>query len=288
MIWVSALLLILALEPGIMGVVKGIKIGEIVELELRDSVESSAQQKYTSLADLAPERDQGTFAQKADLDALSQLLERVRLNPHKPVLLAANLRRGDYISKGMLFVYVYLLQQIAPSVTVLFIAAPAGSSSTDIEQIRADSVVGAVSGELLVKVFQAHYPWFAAVMCPIEEEANNAERYAAFLQARQQFFELHNVAAGAFLWNRRVKLSEHDYEDRLTRQEVLDWFRSHLSKRQIDVTTDTFDMREVRRAIASGDEFLITVERRQVRSVVATGDLSRKIATRVLVPQRKR
>lgn len=83
MVWLSALTAFLALEPDLMNAIKGVKIGELVEVELRETIEKSTYEDYTSLADLAPDEDQGIFAEKTRLEALILLLERVRAKPGK-------------------------------------------------------------------------------------------------------------------------------------------------------------------------------------------------------------
>ncbi|MGA8878492.1 MAG: hypothetical protein WB555_23325, partial [Candidatus Korobacteraceae bacterium] len=62
MIWLSALLLILALQPELLSGIKGFKIGELLEIELRDSLQQSTQEDYTSLLDLGLDEDQGILA----------------------------------------------------------------------------------------------------------------------------------------------------------------------------------------------------------------------------------
>jgi len=52
----------------------------------------------------------------------------------------------------MLFIYVYFLFQMSPSVTVLFLAGPAGSLD---EKKRADRIVGAVSAQTFCESFSA-------------------------------------------------------------------------------------------------------------------------------------
>src|SRR5579875_3671965 len=84
MIWLSALLVLVALNPQIIGAVKKLKISEF-EIELKDAVGESTPDDY-----LAIEQSQGISSQKTDFPRLAQLLRAVALDRSKPVLLIVN------------------------------------------------------------------------------------------------------------------------------------------------------------------------------------------------------
>lgn len=53
MVWLSALIILLALFPALLNNIKKVKIGEILEIELREAVTESSTAEYTLVDDLA-------------------------------------------------------------------------------------------------------------------------------------------------------------------------------------------------------------------------------------------
>ncbi len=265
MVWLSALVVLLALFPKILDAIKKIKDFEI---ELQEAVAKSTTEDYISLFDL----DGGLVVAKGDFRRLQQLLELVRGQPTRPVLLIANLRDGHYISKPVLFIYAFFLEQIAHSVTVLFVSAPDDAAPGD---MASESIVGAISGRALLQVFRRHFPWFANLGgVPVGDE----DPLASFLKGGaipdSRFFD----RIRRRIWGER-QVDEDEY---LSRDQVQNWLGPGLNKRTIDVESDSGNLSGIRRALEAGEEFVISMERDRFRSVIALCEFSREVAETVL------
>jgi len=269
MVWLSALVAILALDPSLLGAIKAIKLGELIEIELRESLAESSSEGFT----VPDQADHGILGPKEGAHALVRLLNRVRANPSKPVLLTANLREDDSISKCMLFIYLWFLQHVAPSVVVLFFAAPHRAAEAQAETIHSSDIIGAASGRTLLRVFQSRYSGLAGIACFGETQQADRHHFEAFLRHGE-------VPPEIFFEHRRshlVHAAELD-GDRLSRENVADWFGSRLSTRKVEAGRASLDVKEITRALERGEEFVITVRDGLFRSVVQVSKLSRQIA----------
>ena len=278
MIWLSAFVAILALDPSLLGAIKGIKLGELIEIELRESLAESSAEEFT----LPDRADHGILGPKEGSHALVRLLNRVRATPSKPALLTADLRQDDFISKYMLYIYVWFLEHLAPSVVVLFFSSPQDAGPTPANAIRASDILGAVSGRNVLRVLESHGPRLTALACFDDNQKAERDRFDAFLRHGE-------VPTEEFFDYRRTHLTKaaHFESERLTREEVTDWFGPRLATRKVEASGESLDMKEIARALERGEEFVITVRAGLFRSVVPVSRLSRQMAKGALAAQAK-
>ena len=150
----------------------------------------------------------------------------------------------------MLFIYVYFLFQMSPSVTVLFLAGPAGSLD---EKKRADRIVGAVSAQTFLRVFQRQCPWFSRVShfdTPAAPPDPQRSMFDRLLEA--------GVVPGSDFFNGRLNSIRYfgsvpqTYREVFTKNEVREWFGSSLSKRTVNADLEDASLRSIRRALRAG------------------------------------
>jgi hypothetical protein len=270
MIWSSVVVLLLALFPRIFERVKRFKVKDF-EIELQETIARSAPEDYISLADL----DDYTFTQKGDFRNLDDILERVIREPSKPILLVANLKHGSYISIPMLFIYLFFLDMIGKSLTVLFISTREGVR--EIADIARDSIVGAVSGRTVLQTFYGRFPHLSRIL-----EVGSA--------AQVRFGDL--LAGGHVRGGPMESLFRRVYDDLrefhsnqreyLTERDVRNWFRGELSCRTVEVSVSSQDLRSIRQALIRGDEFILAIEDESLRSVMSLSCFSKNLARKVL------
>ncbi len=271
MIWSSVLVLLFALFPRILDRVKRFKVKDF-EIELQDTVARSTPEDYISFSDL----DEYTFSQKGDFRNLEDILEQAIRQPSKPILLVANLRDGKYISIPMLFIYLFLLDMIGKSITVLFVSTR--QSFKDIADITKDSIVGAVSGKTVLQTFYRRFPHFYRIFdipkvswFPIFEEFFWRGRFRGE-QGESIFREAYDT----------LREAHSDETEFLTERDMRNWFRGELNFRTVEVSLGSQDLKTIREALAQGDEFILSIKDKGLRSVISLCYFSKDIMKKVL------
>jgi len=271
MIWSSVIVLIFTLFPRIFDRVKRFKVKDF-EIELQDTVAKSTPEDYISLADL----DEFTFSQKGDFRNLEDILEQAIRQPSKPILLVANLRDGEYISIPMLFVYLFFLDIVGRSVTVLFVSTKQGLR--DIADITKDSIVGAVSGKTVIQTFYRRFPHLSRIF--------DIRRFSdSQFQFEESFRFGFRGAPAQFVFRRAyddLRESHSNQREYLTERDVRNWFRGELNNRTVEVTLGSQDLKTIREALAQGDEFILSIKDKGVRSVISLCYFSKNLSKKVL------
>ncbi len=270
MVWLSVFVLFFVLFPNLLDKVKRIKVKDF-ELELQDTVAKATTSDFLSV----PYFDEHIFSTKGDFRNLSDIMEQAARFPNKPVLLVVNLRDDHYISIPMLFIYLFFLDLVGASVTVLFVSSR--KSVRSFSDIRRDSIIGAILGKKVMRVFLERFPRLSRIFD--FRRFNDNLRFEDFFRSgrfRGEGFEhffrnmaeiMHDLGT-----NRSEYLSERDVEN---------WFKSDLSKHTIEVSISDADIKEIRQAISKNDEFVLVLSDNRLNSVVSvcflTRDMSRKV-----------
>lgn len=178
----------------------------------------------------------------------------------------------------MLFIYAFFLEHVARSVTILFVAAPRAATLTN---IRSDLIVGAVSARSLIQVFQRQLPEFAGIASPLTDYRGPLDDFLRYGRIPDiDFFEMIRDR----IWHPNRLDGQY-----LSKDETLLWLGPKLSTRKIDIEIDPSGLREIRRALELGEEFVISVERGRFRSVIDLSEFARGVTRTVLAEvQRKR
>jgi hypothetical protein len=271
MIWSSVLVFLLALFPRILRRIKRFKVKDF-EIELQESVLKSTPDEYISLADF----DNQIFSQKGDFESLSSLLDQAVRDPSKPVLLVANLKDGQYISVPMLFIYLFFLDLIGRSITVLFVSTP--YQLRQLSDISQRSVIGAISGKKLLKYFYNQRPYFVKLLSRLEIPNVPFEEFFA----RGHFPTMPEVYFGG-LYRGLMQFRDSERErEFLTRGDVLAWYKDDLSVRSFDISLKPTDIKTIQAAISLSDDYVISVNNGLLVSVVSTHSFARSLSRRVL------
>jgi hypothetical protein len=271
MVWTSVFVLLFSLFPNILDKVKKIKLKDF-ELELQETFAKATSEDYLSFTDF----DDQIISTKGDYRNLTNILQQAERFPDKPVLLIANVRDGNYISIPMLFVYLFFLDVIGSSVTVLFVSSQRRIRSfSDIEQ---DYVVGAVSGKKIIRVFQERFPIFYRIydLSRFNDDINFEDFFRNGRDKDDNFEHIFNRISEIFHDienNRSSYISEHDVEN---------WFKGKISKHTVELSVSDLNVGELRQALARNDDFILVLKDKKLSSVVSICFLTRDISDKML------
>jgi hypothetical protein len=270
MVWASVFVLLFVLFPNLLDKVKKIKVKDF-ELELQETVAKATSRDYLSI----PDFDEHLFSTKGDFRNLGDIIEQALRFPNKPVLLVANLRDDHYISIPMLFIYLFFLDLVGASVTVLFVSSK--QPIRTVSDIRRDHILGAVLGKKVMRVFLERFPRLIRIF-DFRRFNDNIRFEDLFRSGRfhgegfEHFFHhlsdvLHDLGV-----NRSEYLSERDVEN---------WFTPDLSRHAVELSISETDIKEIQQAISREDEFVIVLRDNKLNSVASicflTRDMSRKL-----------
>ncbi len=273
MVWISVFVLLFSLFPNILDKVKKIKVKDF-ELELQETVAKATSKDFLSIPDL----DKHIFSTKGDFRNLTSIIEQAARVPDKPVLLVVNLRDGDdqYISIPMLFIYLFFLDLVGASITVLFVSSK--QHIRTLSDIRRDSILGAIMGKRVMRVFLERFPQLSRIFD--FRGFNDSIRFEDFFVSgrfRDEGFEHFFLRMSEMMHDLNLNRSEY-----LSIRDVENWFRSDLSRHTIEVSVSDIDIREIRQAILREDEFLLVLSDNKLNSVVSVCFLTRDMARKVL------
>ncbi|MDX9859233.1 MAG: hypothetical protein RBT76_15725 [candidate division Zixibacteria bacterium] len=271
MVWVSAIMLLLALFPGVLDRIKKVKIKDF-ELELQDSVEKAASQGGLTVPDI----DEHIFSQKGDFRELANILSMAFRFPHKPILLVANLRDDNYVTIPMLTVYLTYLEWIGSSLTVLFVTSR--DPVRNLGDITKEMILGAIGGKKVLREFIRRFPrltrfhGFPPFMEfePLEEALRTGSFRAADFE---RYFRHIN---GEWLE------SNEGRSNYLTKRDVRNWFVGELSSDTIELSISAADVRTIRKAIANESEFVLILKDERLNSVVSLCFLTKDVSEKLL------
>ena len=220
--------------------------------------------------------DEHIFSTKGDFRSLANILQQATRFPDKPVLLVANLREGDYISIPMLFVYLFFLDVVGSSVTVLFVSSRRRIRS--LSDIQQNFILGAVSAKKIIRVFQERFPRFYRIYDFSRFNDNitfeDFFRTGRFNDGRfEHFFRRISDVIQDLETNRGRYLSERDVEN---------WFKGDISKHAIEFSISGSDVKEIRQALLRDDEFILVLRDNKLNSVVSVCFLTRDMSAKVL------
>jgi len=271
MIWLSVLLLLFALFPGILDHIKRFKVKDF-EIELQDTVSRSTLDDYISFPDLdkyTPSQQDNSFRN------LENLLAQAIRQPSKPVLLVANLGGGKHVAIPMLFIYLFFLDIVGKSIIVLFVSTR--QSLKDIAEITQDSVVGAVSGKTLLQTLYRRFPSFSRIFHIIGSPDSQFEEFLQRGPSRGEQRE--SVIREAYETLQRDRPNQTEF---LTKRKVQNWLRGELNFRTVEVSLRHRDLETIREALAEGDDFILSIKDKGLRSVVSLCYFSKDISKKVL------
>jgi hypothetical protein len=272
MVWISILLIILAIFPSILNRIKRIKFKDI-EVELSDIAREAAEDQVFQINDL----DDNFLTEKSNLNNLVKTFKIARINRGKPILLIANIKSGYYISIPMLFIYLYLLDISGISVNILFYKS--NQSSFNGNLIKDNSIIGAINGKKFLTSLCERYKWLLRVY------SNNFNNSNLSLDDLISDSKISNSAAESFLRNMNDRLREFNDnrdEEYLDEKTIIYLAGENLCKRIADLGSIGRNNNILRDALEKSDEFIILTEGNAFKAVVALCKISNTIALRVI------
>jgi len=262
MVWSSFIILIIAVFPNILDRVKRFKVKDF-EIELREAVAKYTTEDFISLLD----RYDYIFSEKDDFRHLQDILSKATSHPSKPVLLVVNLMKR--ISIPMLFIYLFFLDLIGSSVTIVFISSK--SPHDNLTNINKDSILGAISGKTSLQVFYKHFPHFVKIFNFKHFEIFS---YSVLLDGLKE-----NIFLECYKSIRNIDNNHLGYP---SKDEVLDLFNGQLSCRKVEIPLNPSDLKTIREALAQGDEFIFSIKDEGLNSVISLCDFSKNISKKIL------
>ncbi|MBE2279202.1 MAG: hypothetical protein IAE91_02335 [Ignavibacteriaceae bacterium] len=272
MIWTSIILLLITIFPQTIDRIKKIRFKDF-ELELQDYVSQSSPEDFKLLI----ESDEFNLSAKGSFKQLRDIILREILSPNsKPILLLVNLKNDNNISIAMLFIYIFFLDLVSKSVTLLFFSKK--QNIRKIDDIEKTSIIGVISAKIVIQVFYKRFPNFLRIFelikFPRTERITNFYWFASdnlkYMLMEESFSTIFNGL---------------NFEKLLTKDEVQNLFEGKLNLRTVDLSFASQDLRTIRQALESGDEFIITTKDDRLRSIISlcyfSKDLSKKILAEI-------
>ena len=272
MVWVSVVVILSALFPSVLERIKKIKVMDF-ELELQDAVAAARSDEYISIDEL----DDRIFSTKGGLRNLADIMELVIRFPTRHVLLAVNLRNGHHIFIPVLFIYLFFLDLLGASVTVIFVNSR--RKIKKVSDIRDDDIVGAISGKKVLQSFLIRFPRLYRIFDSrgFNEDIGFEELFrGGVLSGRVELERL--------LSRLLAKLLDHEKRrnDYLSVKDVENWFRFDLNTHAVKSTMAPQDVQEIRKAIVEGNELLLVFSDDGLESVISICALTRDVASKAI------
>jgi len=269
MVWISVIVLLFVLFPKIFDRIKRLKLKDF-EIELSETVKKYSEEDFISLDEV----NDYIFSQKENFRNLVNIAKQARQNPDKQILLTVNLGSGDYISIPMLFIYLFFLNTVSNTLNVLFFSSK--QSITNFTDISQSSLIGIISGRKVIKTFYNRFPWLYRIF-----------EFERFSETRMEDFVKRDLFIGDYgekLFRRCYDfLQEYSRNERefLRKRDVVAWFKKDLNNKIMDLDNIESIKQAVKDAIEMGDEFLIILENKAFRSVIAVCKVTRNISLKV-------
>ncbi len=282
MVWVTAIVLLLAFFPSVLNNVGKLKVGD-VEFELRDSIKNANTQNFVSVSDLS-----GAYQMTNQRDAgrLQAILARSLESPGKPVLLVIDLQEQK-ITRAFLFAFLMLTDLLSERVIVTF-AAPRKRVG-DPQNLNIADVVGVVSGKKLLLAYYRRFPSLMNIFVREKGIGSVLESsgliqtpsseliLALYDQCRVQISQDLQKEKGRY-----VEIEHPEIDERLSRREIGKWLKDALNRRVVDVSLQPADVATIDQALEEKDDFVLVAANGGFKSVLVLDDFSRVIAHKVL------
>jgi len=265
MVWISFLIVILALFPELLDKIKRVKFKDF-ELELQESVTKATSLDYISISE-GPDYH---LSDKADFRNLAELFLLAKQNPEKPILLRVNIRNNRYISIPALFIYLYFLDLYNSNIVCLFFSSRDRIGKR--KDIEKDEVIGVVEGKKVFQVLLSRFPRLIRMVTqnelslPEESDLFNTDRLSNFFR---------------IMYEERRRQDFDNYEF-LSQNDVRNYFMSYLNEEEINYEISKEDEKSVLSAIIKKEKYLIVYKGNKLYSIVPLELISNDISKKVL------
>jgi len=269
MVWISVIILLFVLFPKIFDRIKRLKLKDF-EIELSETMKKYSEEDFISIAEFSDY----IFSQKGNFRNLVDIAMQARRDPDKQILLTVNLKGGHYISIYMLFIYLFFLEMVSNNLNVLFVSSR--RSIRDFSDISRNSIIGAISGKKAIKTLYSRFPCLYRIF---EFEGFAKIEMDDFL--KRGFFR---EQPGESLFHRCfyfLRENHNNEREFLRKRDVVAWFKKALNNRIIDLDHIESNKQAIKDAIEKGDTFLIILENKAFRSVIAVCKVTRNISLKV-------
>lgn len=279
MVWLTALVMILACLPEIFALFKRVKWGD-VELELRDTLRD-ADSEFHTIQNLD---DRFIFTLKKGLDELADLVKRIATRPETPVLMKIDVGHGQ-VSWPVLYTYVIVLETLGAPIRLLFLDSSEATAASGLSQRRprhmpVSNILGVLSGRRFLIVCQSRWPALKMLLLSVGWQSHQN-----LASSEELGFDSHNLAR---LCDRVRAVMERDFNDlqqlgvRLSCQQFQEWLADEADRLIVDVELGSRDLGVIEKALRQRRKFLIAALGSEFHSVVAVCTLTRHVALETL------
>lgn len=282
MVWATAIVLLLAFFPSVLGNVGKLKVGE-VEFELRDTVKTANTQNFVSVSDLSSAYQ---MTSQGDAGGLQAILARALEAPGRPVLLVIDLHEQK-ITRAFLFAFLMLMDLLSERVIVVF-AAPR-KRAKDPGDLNIADIVGVISGKKLLLAYYRRFPSLMNIFVRekgigsvlessgLVQTPSSELILALYDQCRAQISQDIQNEKGRY-----AELEHPEMDERLSRREVEKWLGNALNRRVVDVALLPADIATIHQALEEKNEYALVSGNGGFKSALALDEFSRVIAHKAL------
>jgi hypothetical protein len=274
MVWASVIILFVGLFPKIVDRIKKIKLKDI-EIELQETISTASSQISLPVLGLN-NQDRPIFSEKGYLGDLGEILELASRSPSKEFLLVANLKSGNFISIKVLQVYLFFLDLIGISVTVLFIDTRRNIEK--LSEITKGNLIGAISGKKVLQTFFYRMPELFRIYNFTQANTNisfvEIMKSRRFIddQAKILYDTAYNMISDQIFQNTSTFLRKADVEK---------FFKGEISTYSVDASVYQNDIGKIRKPIIEGNEYILILKKNKLDTVLPicflTKDITKKI-----------
>lgn len=139
--------------------------------------------------------------------------------------------------------------------------------------------MGAVSGKTVLQTLYRRFPRLSRIF--------EIRKFSDFPFEFEEFFtrgRFHGEP-GEFVFRRAYEIlrnANSNEKEFLTERDVQNWFRGELNFRTVEVSLDSQDLKTIREALAQGDEFILSIKDKGLRSVISLCYFSKDLSKKVL------
>jgi hypothetical protein len=267
MVWLSFVIIIFTLFPGIINRVKRVKIKGI-EFELNEAVAKATSFDY--MTDI--ENIDYRFSRKGDFTNLVKFFNLAKNHPDKPILLLINLQNERYISVFALFIYLYFLDLINPNITCLFFKSR--NRIENWKDLVEDEIVGVSNGKVVLQSLLKSYPKLLQLVDLSQQGFIPDERMNLFSSEQME-------NAFRIMYERRQELNIRDSEFLSTR-DIINIIGSRLTKYSIDEFNNKSNFKLIYNALMADADYFLIFQSNKLHSVLPTERLSKMISIKAI------
>lgn len=279
MVWSSGLLIILGLFPEILGRIRKIKFKDF-ELELHEILENEISSPKVRMSDFVINlRVEG----KGNWDDLLGILNELAIKRDSYRLLIVNLRNDDFISVSMLYIYLLFMETLGAGSVVLFVKK--SGQKINLSEIRTNHVIGVTYGKSILLTLQQMFPVTRVTFRQDTFRSDAADEIGP-LDPEDEIPSIGELEHMRLRLDKELRTLRNRWRNSdfpvMTKRDVEQWFQSHLSKSQIELTQKENHLDVLYKSLRNNENFLMMFDGNQLSGIGFICDISKNIAFDIL------